>query len=209
MRIGIIGAGNIGGNFGRRWAAKGHEIRFGVREPAKIKALVDDCGGRTQATDVHTATQASEVVLLALPWNAVAAVLKEAGDLRGKILVDATNALKWNDGPEPAITDTSAAQKIAEMAPGARVVKAFNTLGAEHVLAPVVGGQPADVYLCTDDAGARDTVKQLAEQIDFHVVDAGPLRNARLTEHLALLWIYLAMKGGLSRNIAFKVLGGS
>jgi NADPH-dependent F420 reductase len=209
MKIGIIGAGNIGGNFGRRWAEKGHEITFGVREPAKHKALVEACGGRAKTSDVRTAVQASDVVLLAVPWNAVAGVIKDAGSFAGKILIDATNALKWNDGPEPAVTDTSAAQKIAEMAPGARIVKAFNTLGAEHVLAPTVGGLPADAYLCSDDGGARDTVKKLAEEIGLRAIDAGPLRNARLTEHFALLWIHLATKGGLGRNSAFKLLGGA
>jgi len=207
MKIGIIGAGNIGGNLGRRWAEQGHEIAFGVREPAKVKAVVDACGGRAKATDTRGAAQAADVVVLAVPWAAVAGVLKDAGSLAGKILVDATNALKWNDGPEPVIHDTSGAQKIAEMAPGAKVVKAFNTLGAEHILAPVVGGQPCDVFLCADDAAAKATVQQLAEEIGFRAVDVGPLRNARLTEHVALTWIYLAMKGGLGRNIAFKVLG--
>ena len=94
------------------------------------------------------------------------------------------------------------------MAPGARVVKAFNTLGAEHILNPVVGGQQADVFLCTDDDAARSVVGKLAEEIGFRAVDLGPLRNARLAEHVAIAWIHMAMKGGLGRNIAFKVVGG-
>src|SRR6185369_7182040 len=133
------------------------------------------------------------------------AVLADAGDLQGKILVDATNALKWGDVIDLAV-DTSGAEKVAAMCPGARVVKAFNTLGAEHILNPNVAGLAADVFLCADDAAARDTVKQLAEEIGFHTVDMGPLRNARVTEHIAIAWIYLAMKAGHGRNIAFKVL---
>jgi predicted dinucleotide-binding enzyme len=144
----------------------------------------------------------------ALPWAAVAGALSSAGDLKGKVLVDASNALKFGpDGPE-ALVDTSAAQKVAEMCPGARVVKAFNTLGAEHILNPKVGGMPADVFLCTDDAAARETVKKLAEEIGFHAVSLGPLRNARVAENIAIAWIYLGMKGGMGRNIAFRVVGG-
>jgi NADPH-dependent F420 reductase len=208
MNIGILGAGNIGGNLGKRWATSGHRIRFGVRNGDKVQALLDACGHGATAGDVRSAAQHAEVLVVALPWAAVLTVLPTLGDLKGKILVDATNAVRWNDGPEPAV-DTSAAQKIAEMCPGARIVKAFNTLGAEHILNPNVGGQTADVFLCSDDEPAKTTVRGLAEQIGFHAVDLGPLRNARLAEHIALAWIHLAMKGGLGRNIAFKVLVGT
>lgn len=207
MNIGILGAGNIGGNLGRRWAKQGHTLHFGARDATKLAALVAECGNGATAGDVKAAAAASDVLVLAVPWAAVPEVLANAGDLKGKILIDATNALRWNDGPEPAVTDTSAAHKVAEMAAGARVVKAFNTLGAEHILNPVVGGHPADVFICTDDAEARKTVSTLATEIGFNVVDLGPFRNARLAEHIALAWIHLAMKGGLGRNIAFKVLG--
>jgi 8-hydroxy-5-deazaflavin:NADPH oxidoreductase len=207
MKIGILGAGNIGGNLGRRWAAKGHTIRFGVRDADAVKGLVAECGALASAGDVRSAVEQADVVVLSVPWPAVPQVLEAAGDLAGKVLVDATNAVKWADGPEPAVAEGSAAQQVAVMAKGARVVKAFNTLGAEHILDPIVGGQPADVFLCADDAEARDTVKKLAEEIGFSTVDMGPLRNARLTEHIALAWIYLAMKAGRGRNIAFKVLG--
>ena len=207
MKIGILGAGNIGGNLGRRWAAAGHTIRFGVPDPAKSKALVDEIGNGAAAGDVASACAFGEVVVLSVPWGAVPAALGAAGDLKGKVLIDATNAVKWADGPEPAVEGASV-QKVKEMCPGARVVKAFNTLGAEHILDPKVGGLPADVFICTDDEAARATVRKLAEEIGFSVVDMGPLRNALLTEHIALAWIYLAMKGGLGRNVAFKVVRG-
>jgi 8-hydroxy-5-deazaflavin:NADPH oxidoreductase len=208
MKIGILGAGNIGGNLGRRWAKHGHTIRFGVRDSEGIKDLVAECGAGASAGDVRSAAQFADVILLSVPWMAVPAVLEGAGDLRGKILIDATNALKWGDVIEIAV-DTSAAQTVAAMCPGAKVVKAFNTLGAEHILNPIVADLSADVFLCADDAEARETVKKLAEEVGFHVVDMGPLRNARVTEHIAIAWIYLAMKAGHGRNIAFKVLGAS
>jgi hypothetical protein len=207
MKIGILGAGNIGGNLGRRWAQGGHAIKFGVRKPDEIAALVQECGAQTSAGDPKQAVEFGDVVVLALPWGAVADVLGSVGDMRGKIVVDATNPLKWSDGPVHAVA-TSGAETIAELVPGAIVVKAFNTLGAEHILNPVVGGLPADVFLATDDAGARETVARLASEIGFRPLDLGPLRNARVGEHLAVAWIHLAMKAGLGRNIALKVVGG-
>lgn len=208
MKIGIVGAGNIGGNLGRRWSSKGHAIQFGVRDAgaADVEALLKECP-ESSASDVKSAAAFGDVVVLALPWNAVAGVLGSIGDLKNKIVVDATNALKFGpDGPEPAV-DTSGAQTIAAMLPGAHVVKAFNTLGAEHLLDPVVGGHVCDAFLCGDDAAAKASVKKLAEEIGFRALDMGSLRNARVVEHLAIAWIYLAMKGGLGRNIALKVLG--
>lgn len=207
MQIGILGAGNIGGNLGRRWSEGGHAVRFGVRKPDELATLVRDCGPQASAGDVRSAAEFGELVVLALPWAAMDGVLAQVGDVGAKIVVDATNPIRWDDGPVHAV-DTSAAELIAARWPGARVVKAFNTLGAEHILAPVVGGSPADVFLCADDAGARDTVARLASEIGFRPLDLGPLRNARVGEHLAVAWIHLAMKGGLGRGIAFKVVGG-
>ncbi len=206
MHIGILGAGNIGGNLGRRWSQRGHEVRFGVRKPDEIAALVRECGPDASAGDVRSAVEFGEVVVLALPWAAVDGVLAQVGDAKGKIVVDATNPIRWDDGPVHAVA-TSAAETIAARWTGARVVKAFNTLGAEHILQPVVGGLPADVFLCADDASARETVARLAGEIGFRPLDLGPLRNARVGEQLAVAWIHLAMKAGLGRNIAFKVLG--
>jgi NADPH-dependent F420 reductase len=207
MNIGILGAGNIGGNLARRWSEKGHAIKLGVRDANAddVKALIARCKGAS-AGDVKAAAAFGEVVVIALPWNAVASVLGAIGDLKGKIVVDATNALRFGpEGPE-ALFETSGAQKVAELAPGAHVVKAFNTLGAEHILNAVVGGQACDAFVCGDDAGAKAKVKTLAEEIGFRALDMGGLRNARTVEQIAIAWIYLAMKAGLGRNIAFKVL---
>ncbi len=206
MKIGILGAGNIGGNLGRRWAGSGHAIRFGVRNPGALAELVRACGPEVSAGDPRSAVEHGDVVVIALPWNAVASVLPTVGDASGKIVVDATNPVRWSDGPVHG-SETSAAETIAQLLPGARVVKAFNTLGAEHILDPVVGGLPADALLCTDDAAARGIVEQLAREIGFRPLDLGPLRNARVAEHIAIAWIHLAMKSGLGRNIAFKVVG--
>src|SRR5688500_15149979 len=115
-KIAVLGSGNIGGGLGRAWEQKGHAVQYGTRDAAAVLRMVGD----------------AEIVVLALPWKAVAEVLTPiARALDGKILVDCTNAVGWDDGPVPAV-ETSAAQKIAELCPGAKVIKASHRLEAEH-----------------------------------------------------------------------------
>lgn len=203
MKIGILGAGNIGGNLGQRWSAAGHDVCFGVRDVKKAQDLVERCGPRARAAPLAEAAAFGEVTLLAVPGRAIDDVLAAAGHLSGRLLIDATNVIKWEEGPLPAVFP-SAAEALAERS-GARVVKAFNTLGAEHILNPVVGGQPADLFLCGDDERDRTTVAALAEEIGFRAVEMGSLRYAGVLEHLAVGWIFLQGKRG--RDIAFKLVG--
>jgi predicted dinucleotide-binding enzyme len=207
MKIAIIGAGNVGGSLGQALSARGHEVRFGVRDPGKITALVQQCGGRATASDPAAAVAFGEVVIVTLPWQATLDAVAALPGLEGKVLIDTTNPIAWADGPvfDPAVPD-SAAQRIAALT-GARVVKLFSTHGAELNLAPRIGDVQLDTYLCGDDAEARRMAVRLAEDIGFRVVDAGPLRNAASLEHLAILWVHLAMKAGHGRQIGFKLLG--
>ena len=135
MNIGIIGAGNVGGALGQRWAAAGHQIKFGVRDTAKpeVVALLKDCGGRGTAGSVAAAAAFGEAVVLTTPWNATQAAIQNAGNLSGKILVDCTNPLKPDLSGLIIGLDASAAKQIASWARGARVVKCFNTTGAGNM----------------------------------------------------------------------------
>ena len=191
-KIGVLGAGNIGGGLGKSWESHGHEVRYAKSD--------------TPQDEVASIVREAEVVALAVPWKAVNDVLGPiASLLAGKILIDCTNPVGWDDGPVVAV-EGSAAQRIAELCPGARVVKAFNTLGAEHLATARVHGEIADTFIAGDDAEAKEIVAELAREVGFAVVDLGPLRNAKLAEHLAIAWIHLATKGGLGRDIAFKLL---
>ncbi len=208
MKIGIIGAGNVGGTLGKAWAAKGHDVVFGVRDPqdAKVQALVKATGGKALAASVREAAAPAEVVVLATPWRAAQEAIEAAGPLAGKVVVDATNPLTPDFRGLAVGHTTSAAEQVAGWAPGARVVKAFNTIGAQHMANPVLGGQRASLFLCGDDAAAKKTVAALAESLGFEPVDCGPLPQARLLEPLALLWISLAYAYGQGPDIAFKLL---
>jgi hypothetical protein len=208
MRIAIIGAGNVGGTLGKMWAAKDHEVAFGVRRPndAKVQALLAATGKRARAVSVKDAVAGAEVVLLATPWSATEAALRDAGELRGKVVVDATNPLKSDLSGLAIGHSTSAAEQVAGWAPGARVVKAFNTIGAAHMADPRFGTQRASMFICGDDASAKATVVRLAGELGFDPVDCGPLTQARLLEPLAMLWISIAYTYGAGPNIGFALL---
>jgi predicted dinucleotide-binding enzyme len=204
MNISIFGGGTIGGTLGKLWAQSGHEIMFGVpdvRGP-EAEALLDSIGSHAQVGTVAEAAAFGEVILLAVPWPDTQEVIEQTGDLTGKILIDSTNPMLPSS---PDITP-SGAEKIAQWATGARVVKAFNTTGAENLANVQYGSQNIDTFVCGDDAAAKSVVTELAEAIGSDVVDAGPLSNAGLLEALAKLWVQLAYTLGMGPDIAFKLL---
>lgn len=200
MNIGIIGAGSVGGTLGKRWAAAGHRVAFGSRNPDSPK--MRELG----AVPFPDAVAASEVVVLATPWEAAQQALEQAGALAGKILIDATNPLLPGLGGLEIGTTTSAAEQVARWAPGAHVVKAFNTIGYNIMENPRFGHDAAVLFYCGNDAASKQAVHQLASDLGFDPVDAGPLTQARVLEPFALLWISLAYQAGLGREIGFRLL---
>jgi len=208
MQIGIIGSGNVGGTLGKKWAAGGHQVVFGSRNPEsnEMKALVAEAGSGASAASQSEAAKC-EVVLLATPWPATKQVLTSLGDLSGRVLIDATNpVLPDLSGLEIGNT-TSAGELVASWAAGAKVVKAFNTIGAGVMATPIIEGQPATMFYCGDDSKAKSVVHELASGIGFDARDAGALRQARVLEPFALLWISLALGQGYGFGFAFKVIG--
>ncbi|MHC4225702.1 MAG: NADPH-dependent F420 reductase [Planctomycetota bacterium] len=208
MDIAILGAGSVGGNLGRGWTKAEHRITFGVRDPsaAKVTALVSEVGNGARAAGVAEAAATAGVVVLATPWPVTEEVLAATGGLAGKVLVDCTNPIDPATFSLAVGFDTSAAERIAAWAPDARVVKAFNTIGAEHFLDPSFEARKASMFVCGDDAEAKELVLGLAADLGFAPEDAGPLVNARLLEPLAMVWIEIAVKQHRGRNIAFRLL---
>jgi hypothetical protein len=203
-RVAIIGAGNVGGGLGIRLSASGLPVKFGVRGDTDIKSVLAQCKDATAATPDEAAAW-GEIVFLAVPGSVALEVARSlAGPLDGKIVVDCNNPLVWKDGPVwSAPPEGSLAAAIAKAAPGARVIKGFNTLGAEFHKDPGRAGAPADVFLAGDDASAKKLVMEVATTGGFRPVDAGPLRNASVLENLAMLWIHLATVGGQGRDFTF------
>jgi 8-hydroxy-5-deazaflavin:NADPH oxidoreductase len=208
MKIGIIGAGDVGSTLGKAWAKRGHQIMFGVRNLAspKVKKLLSSQDSNIQVENIGQAVTFGEVIVLAVPWEATLETVKAAPDLSRKILIDPTNPLSSDLKRVLTPPSSSAAEEIAKLAQGAKVVKAFNAIGAKTLGNLQFGTEKADAFLCGDDPIAKSIVGKLAVEIGFNVVDAGPLSNAKLLENLALLWIELAFSQKMGPNIAFKLL---
>ena len=211
MNIGIIGSGNVGGTLGKAWAGAGHKIKFGVRNPSdeKVNALVKQCGPGASAGKLDEAAAFGQVVVLTTPWDGAKAAIEAAGNLAGKVLVDCTNPVPMGANLMQGLTighTTSAAEEVAQLAKGAKVVKAFNTTGAGNMANPRFGSDKAVMFLAGDDADAKRMVSQLSNDLGFETIDAGPLSQARLLEPVAMLWISLAYAQGLGPNFAFKLI---
>ena len=206
-RIAIVGAGNVGGNLGIRLARSGYSLRFGIREGSDADEVIAKCEGKAEGASIPEAAKWADVIFLSVPASAALEAARSMGDLTGKVLVDCNNPLKWEDGPvHTPPPEGSITAALAKAFPKARVVKGFNTFGAEFHLEPKLGGTSIDVQLAGDDAEAKALVASIATRAGFTPVDMGPLRNAAHLESLAILWIHLAMRAGQGRQIGFKLL---
>ena len=205
MNIAIIGAGNVGQALADGWAAKGHGVSFGVRNPDSAKAGAVD---RTKFKVLGNAqaVAGAEVVVLATPWPATRDAIAACGSLAGKIVLDATNPLLPNLGGLEIGHSTSGGETVAQWAGGARVVKIFNTTGFNNMSNPAYGSERASMLYCGDDAPAKTTAASLAADLGFDPVDCGPLVHSRYLENIAMMWIWLAVKGGMGRDVAWKLL---
>jgi len=211
MKLAIIGAGNVGGALGLAWAQKaGHDICFGVRDPnaEKTKALLRAIGSKARAASPADAATSSEMIVLSAPWPATEAVIRSLGNIRGRIVLDATNPLsRGPDGISLEIgRDISGGEKVQGWAAGASVYKTLNTTGFGNMANPVFNGAKSVMFVAGDDEANKPKVLRLVGELGFEVVDAGPLRIARLLEPHAMLWIHLALARGLGRDWAFGIL---
>lgn len=202
MKIGIIGVGDLGGTLGKSWRQRKHEVMFGVRnlQSQNVQRL-SQMDQSLKFGDIGEAVAFGDIILLAIPWTSVEETVRKSGSLSGKIVIDPTNPLT-PDLKGLALENTSVAERIAELAKGAKVVKAFNAVGAKTLNNLIFGSDRADLFICGDDTRSKRVVGDLANDIGFDVVDVGSLANARMLENLALLWIELAFKL-LRRNAEF------
>lgn len=203
MKIGIIGAGNVGRALGGRLIAAGHEVTFGLVDPEDTSEIDELEGAR--GASVRGAVEAAEVVVLATPWKFTQDAVEAAGDFENKPLLDATNPI----GPGFTLThghDDSGAEQVARWATNARVVKIFNTTGFENMKDPSYGDYEVMMLAACDDEDAREVALGLARDIGFEARWLGDLSHARLLEPMALVWIKLALVRGEGRKFAFGML---
>jgi predicted dinucleotide-binding enzyme len=203
MHIVIVGAGNVGSALGKGWRKAGHVVSYAPRDATGKNAE----RARRDGFDVVAMGEAAgraEVIALAVPWPSIADAVKALGDLAGKTVIDAVNPVTPALELALGFTD-SAAETVARLAPGAHVVKAFNTTGAENMAAAYSFKVKPMMPVASDDAGAKATVIRLAQDLGFEAVDAGPLRAARLMEPMAMFWIKQAYAQKRGRDFAFAL----
>lgn len=197
--IAVIGTGNVGAALGPEFADLGHVVIYGSRNPdsEKVVALVARTGPGARATEPRDAASGADIVVLAVPGMLVKEVVTDLGDLAGKILVDATNPLeRRDDGKLDIGIDGSNAEIIQAAAPGADVVKAFNTLGWRTMIDPASTGGPVSIPLVGDSDEAKAKIAELIASMDLEPIDVGPLRNARHVEGMVVLLLNNAFGGG-------------
>jgi hypothetical protein len=203
MNIGILGAGNIGATLGRKWAAHGHEIAFGVRDvqAEKVLSLLAKIGAGAAAVSLPDAVAAAEVVLFAIPGRVMAETAASLGQgLAGKVVIDASNHV----GQKPM----HGLDVLRRAAPGASLFRAFSSLGWENFAEPVVEGVQVDLFYCGNGGPARATMDELIAQIGLRPVYIGGLERAELIDAMTMLWFELALGQGKGRHLAFKMIGG-
>jgi 8-hydroxy-5-deazaflavin:NADPH oxidoreductase len=206
MTISILGAGNVGMALAKAFVRVGEGVRLGVPKPEKYREAVDALGASAALGTTADAIAHGDPVILAVPYGAAISVARSVPDWNGRILIDATNPLAPGLAGLSVGTTTSGAEEIAREARGARVVKAFNTTGAENMESPNYSGGSVFMPVCGDDAEARARVVALATLIGFDAVDCGALAAARYLEPFAMVWIHLAIKLGHGRRFAFARL---
>lgn len=197
MNILLLGAGNMGSALARQFVRAGHAVRIAATTLDKAATVAAQIPGAS-AADLAGSAAASDVVVIATPFDQALPALRAAGPVDGKVVVDITNPLTADYMGLTIGHATSAAEEIAKAVPGAEVVKAFNTLFAQVVAegAAFANGQTAPAFMASDSERAKATVQALIESIGFRPIDAGPLKNARYLEPLAGLNIYFGYGAG-------------
>lgn len=190
--IAIIGSGQVAGALGPEFAAQGHTIVYGSRDPSRadVAALVARTGNNASAVVPPDAVTEADIVVLAVPGELVKSITEGLGILDGKIIIDPTNPLRRNDNElfEMAV-DTSNGEIIQAAAPGAFVVKAFNALNWRTMVDPTSSGGPVSIPLVGNNAQAKQTVAALVKGMGLEPIDLGPIEHARHVEGMLILWI--------------------
>lgn len=208
MKIGILGSGDVARSLAAGFLERGDDVMLGTRDPEKLAQWLDE-HAKARVGSFADAAAFGEIVVLALLGSAVVSVIEQAGAhaFDGKVVIDATNPLKFGEsGPQLFVGfDDSLGERVARALPNARVVKAFNTVGAPEMVRPSFDGGPPSMFVAGDDAAAKQTVSDILRDFQWDVVDLGGIESARYLEPMCMAWVVF----GIRRNAwhhAFKLL---
>jgi 8-hydroxy-5-deazaflavin:NADPH oxidoreductase len=211
MKIGIIGAGNVGQQLAADLSKLGHETVIGTRDTSKLAEFKEKNPQISIGSFAEAAAQ-PDLIMLATNWAGTQNALELAGieQLKGKTVVDITNPLDFSSG-KPALAlgfNTSAGEMVQSWLPNAHVVKALNSITAFAMLNPkeFIGGEP-DMFIAGNDSDAKKQVSSLLESVGWGIVDLGDITQSRLIEPLALIWITIGFQSNWTKvNHGFKLL---
>ena len=189
--IAIIGTGDVGRALGPEFAAQGHTIVYGSRDPSRrgLASLIEKTGPDASAKTQAEAAAEADIVVLAVPGMLAVDIARSLGDLSGKIIIDPTNPMERSMMTFRHGVETSNAEMIQAIAPKADVVKAFNTLSWETMIDPDSSGGPVSIPLAGNSGKAKKVVAGLAEGMGLEAIDVGPVENAHWVEGMLVLWI--------------------
>jgi len=212
MKIGILGTGDVGQSLAKGLISLGHEVMIGSRESGgeKLTKALASVGGGARGGTFAEAAAFGEIVALCCLGAAIESVLGLAGpkNLAGKVLIDATNPLDFSRGFPPRLSsmeDGSAGQMVQRLAPGARVVKAFNTAGNATYVHPSYEGGPPDMFICGDDDAAKAAVAEICKSFGWGVIDLGGIEASHYLEVMCIVWVLHGARSGQWGH-AFKML---
>jgi len=208
MRIGILGSGLMGGTLGTLFARAGHDVVFSyARSEQKLRKLARQAQGNARVGTPREAASGADALLLAVHWSRIDDVLKQAGDVSGKVLITCSLPMNADDTGLLVAHTSSGAEALAKKVSRARVVAAFSTVPSE-VLHDVFEARrkttrPSLVY-CGDEDGSKEVAARLIRDVGFDPLDAGPLRIARYVEPFSLLIGQLAYEGDEGPALAYR-----
>lgn len=212
MKIGVLGSGDVGQALGRGFAATGHDVMLGTRDPqsGKLDGWKSQTGPRASIGTFEEAARFGELVVLATLWTGTRNALELAGEqnFAGKVVIDVTNPLLFPEGGMPTLalghTD-SGGEQVQRWLRDARVVKAFNGTGNVNFFKPDFPGGPPTMFIAGNDDPAKKTVTEILTSFGWETIDCGGIEGARLLEPLCILWVDYAIRNN-SRTHAFKLL---
>lgn len=213
LRIALLGAGEIGGTLGRKWAEAGHTVAFGVKNPASEKAqsLRAELGEHILIGSPAEALAKSDIVLLAVPGNAVKEVVAAHAELLDrKIIIDATNQLvkgQVEDFKQRRQRTMNSLSTLQTSAPSAQIYRAFNNYSLQVFAEPIYNGVQADLFYCGPEGESLHVIEQLISEIGLNPVRVGDLERIEIVDDVLLLWAALSFsQNGGSRKAALKMV---
>jgi predicted dinucleotide-binding enzyme len=204
--VAIIGTGRMGGAFGAAFGRLGYKVIYGSRNPTdeKIKAVVAKTAGASAASPKDAAAAAG-IVVIATPWNATEATIKSLGDLSGKLVLDPTNAISFSKDGAGMAAEASGGELVRDWAKGAKVVKAFNTVGFFVIADPETIDGKVACFIAGDDEAAKAQATEIVTAMGFEAVDVGAMKAARVLEGMSTLYMVPYLSGKQDQRFEWAV----